>query len=161
MTLYSHNRNTPQPLPEKVTMPNGFTRTDSSTFTAEELAEWGYVAAPDKPSYNDNFQKCLWVNTEWVVSDYNDDEKAARKQMAWAETLKSVYIQQHTAYKIYMETRKDVDANKQPMYLLSVVDAYLSTITDDAVYDTWDETTAQFSVPAFPANDINPDWDPS
>jgi hypothetical protein len=37
MTLYSHKNQYPQPIPNRIRLPDGFTRTDSSTFTPEEL----------------------------------------------------------------------------------------------------------------------------
>ena len=36
-------------LPERVTLENGLTRTDSTTYTDEELEEWGYIQIPNEP----------------------------------------------------------------------------------------------------------------
>ena len=43
MSLYSLNQGEPRELPFKIKLSNGQVRTDPSSFTAEELADVGYV----------------------------------------------------------------------------------------------------------------------
>lgn len=160
MTLYSHNLNTPQPLPDKIVLSNGFTRTDPDTFTDAEILDAGYVAAPDMPVYNDKTHKCLWVNTEWVVSELSDDEKADIKENAWNDLQHNIMMQRHTALKTYRDTRVDMDANKEPMYLLADVDDWLTKLDLDYIYGTYNETHAQFTIAHFDYENLNPDWTP-
>lgn len=55
--------------PERLRMPDGSTRTDSSTFTEAELQLAGYAIAPDMPTHNTETQYCEWVGSAWVVLD--------------------------------------------------------------------------------------------
>ena len=151
MTLYSHNQNTPDTLPEKIVLSNGFTRTDSSSFTAEEIADAGYVAAPEKPSFNVKTHRCLWVNTDWVVSELPDSEKAYIKEQQWRVAQKQIS-------DCYRQTRQDMDAGKEPLYLLTDIDAYYDQLDYQTIYDAYDATLAQFTVPTFNFQNTNPKW---
>ena len=48
-------------------MPDGFTRTDASTFTQEEIQASGYSGPYTEPSYNSSTEQLLWVNGEYVI----------------------------------------------------------------------------------------------
>jgi hypothetical protein len=74
MPSYSHKNKIPGPLPHEIKLSNGKTRTDVSTFTDEELAEAGYVLAPEKPLINRS-QKLEWNETEWIIKDKTDADK--------------------------------------------------------------------------------------
>lgn len=64
--LYSLKNQYPQPLPFRIKLSTGQTRTDPSTFTEEELQDVGYVLAPEKPSLTEH-QWLTWEGSEWVV----------------------------------------------------------------------------------------------
>lgn len=49
MTLYTKSNSYPAPLPFRITLSDGTTRTDPTSFTAEEIADAGYTVAPDMP----------------------------------------------------------------------------------------------------------------
>lgn len=69
MTLYTLNGSYPAPLPFRIRLvSNGLTRTDPSTFTADEILDAGYTSAPDPPSYNPATQQLGWTGAEWTVS---------------------------------------------------------------------------------------------
>jgi len=65
--LYSIHNQRPAPLPHRIRMPDGFTRTDSSTFTPEEIQAAGYSGPYTEPSYNSSTERLLWVNGEYVI----------------------------------------------------------------------------------------------
>ena len=48
-------------------MPDGFTRTDSSTYTQEEIQAAGFTGPYTEPSYNPSTEQLLWVNGEYVI----------------------------------------------------------------------------------------------
>lgn len=73
MTLYSKNGLYPAPIPERIRLSDGRTRTDSTTFTTEELADAGYVPVSDKPSAG-RYQKVEWNGSGWSVVDYSDND---------------------------------------------------------------------------------------
>lgn len=66
MVLYSKNGQYPKPLPHRITLSNGTTRTDVSTFTAEEISDAGYVLAPDPPDLGLR-QYLKWDGSNWAV----------------------------------------------------------------------------------------------
>lgn len=76
--LYSYNNGYPAPIPNRIRLSNGFTRTDSSTYTPEEIADAGYVQVEDQPSvvYPNKLE---WTGTSWVTREPNENEI----QMQW------------------------------------------------------------------------------
>lgn len=78
--LYSYKGQYPEELPEKIRLSNGSTRTDSSTFTAEEIADSGYTGPHEVPEYNENEELLKW-NSEtnsWYIEPLNLDFLWAR-----------------------------------------------------------------------------------
>ncbi len=74
--LYSHNGGYPALLPNRIRLANGLTRTDSNTFTSEEISEAGYVQVDNPPSIT--YPEVLdWINNAWVVRNPNQSEKDA------------------------------------------------------------------------------------
>ena len=66
--LYSLNGESPVPMPFRIMMPSGFTRTDPSTFTDSEIAAAGYVPV-EQPEYDESTQALDWNGTEFTVVD--------------------------------------------------------------------------------------------
>ena len=48
-------------------MPDGFTRTDASTFTQDEIQAAGYSGPYTEPAYDAATEQLLWVNGEYVI----------------------------------------------------------------------------------------------
>lgn len=69
MTLYSLHGARPEPLPFRITLPNGFTRTDVSTFTEEEILAAGYTGPYDEPAHDTDTEYLYWVGDKFVVKD--------------------------------------------------------------------------------------------
>jgi len=67
MMLYSFNGCRPAPLPFRITLPNGFTRTDPSTFTEDEITAAGFTGPYTEPAYDPITQQIDWVNGSFVV----------------------------------------------------------------------------------------------
>lgn len=67
MTLYSLNNARPAPLPWRITLPSGFTRTDPSTFTEEELQAAGYTGPYIEPPFDPATQQLNWDGTGYLV----------------------------------------------------------------------------------------------
>ena len=65
--MYSHNNNYPvNELPWRITLPNGMTKTNSSTFTEEDIEYAGYRYVDGPPEYD-----ILRQRVEWVIGDDN------------------------------------------------------------------------------------------
>lgn len=55
----------PAELPHRIRLSDGSTRTDIATFTEAEIADAGYVAAPEKISPSQNGNVVVWNGTGW------------------------------------------------------------------------------------------------
>lgn len=58
--LYSFNGEYPTELPERIRLSDGKTRTDNSSFTAEELSDAGYTGPYELPDYDSDIQTVRW-----------------------------------------------------------------------------------------------------
>lgn len=65
--LYSFNNARPEPLPFRITLPSGFTRTDPSSFTEEEISAAGFTGPYVEPSYDPTTQQLLWTDGGYSV----------------------------------------------------------------------------------------------
>ena len=76
--LYSLLNAEPAPLPQRLKI-NGITRTDSSSFTAEELNQAGYTGPFQKPSCDPTTQVVVWQGSGYAVLDLADSEIEKRQ----------------------------------------------------------------------------------
>jgi hypothetical protein len=76
--LYSHLTATPAPLPHRIRFPDGSTRTDRSTFTAEELERAGYTGPYKRPECDYKTETVDWDGTAYVVRPHTFDELQAQ-----------------------------------------------------------------------------------
>ena len=65
--LYSIRQQRPAPLPFRIRLSNGFTRTEPASFTAEEIADAGYVGSYTEPAYDAATEQLLWVDGAYVI----------------------------------------------------------------------------------------------
>lgn len=79
--LYSHHATTPAPLPHRIRFPDGSTRTDRSTFTADELERAGYSGPHERPECDPTTEAVDWDGTQFLVRPYNTAELEAQ----WAK----------------------------------------------------------------------------
>lgn len=86
MTLYTKNGSYPQPIPFRIRLSNGLTRTDPTSFTPEEIADAGYTAVPDMPVPN-SVQKVFWDSqtSQWILEDKTLEELQAEKEAVWRQ----------------------------------------------------------------------------
>lgn len=73
--LYSHNGSYPRPLPFRIKLSDGRTRTDPSSFTTEEIADAGYIAVANPPEISST-QVLEWFPStlEWNVRNKTQEE---------------------------------------------------------------------------------------
>ena len=71
--LYSKDGSYPSNLPNRIRLSSGLTRTDSSTFTEDEIADAGYIVVEDPPipAYPN---KVEWTGTAWIERSPNQVE---------------------------------------------------------------------------------------
>lgn len=74
-TLYSYQGQEPQELPHKIRLSDGRSRTDSSTFTEEEIAEAGFTGPYEKPEFNSEIETQSWDEElgDWVTTPIPDE----------------------------------------------------------------------------------------
>lgn len=83
--LYSHNQGYPsEGLPHRIRLSNGSTRTDSSTFTEEEILDAGYVSVDAPPTYENKTHRLDWTGSEWSVVGLTTSEIAYATENQWA-----------------------------------------------------------------------------
>jgi hypothetical protein len=82
--FYSYKEQQPAELPNRIRLSNGFTRTDKSTFTEEEILDAGYVFAESYPSYDFINQKVIWTGKAWLIVDKTQEEKTEFIQAEWS-----------------------------------------------------------------------------
>lgn len=66
-----HTGSLPSPLPNRIRLSNGTTRTDVSTFTPEEIADAGYLEVEDPPNVAYP-NKVVWTGTMWAIEEPSD-----------------------------------------------------------------------------------------
>ena len=65
--LYSIRQQRPAPLPFRIRLSNGFTRTEPASFTTEEILDAGYVGPYTEPAYDAATEQLLWVDGAYVI----------------------------------------------------------------------------------------------
>lgn len=68
MDLYSYKGKEPEPLPKRIRLDNGETKTSLDELTSEELLNLGIVGPITKPEINPNLHKIQ--RREWNGSEY-------------------------------------------------------------------------------------------
>lgn len=68
MDLYSYKGKEPEPLPKRIRLDNGVTKTSLGELTSQELLDLGFVGPITKPEIDPNLSK---ISTrEWTGSEY-------------------------------------------------------------------------------------------
>ena len=140
MALYSFKGARPTQLPNRIKLSNGFTRTDKSTFTEEEIADAGWMIVNDPP-VAEYPNKLEWVNGDWLVREPNESEVAIKWQQIRTECERRLF---ETDYKVIksVETGVPLD-NIMVQYRQELRDLY-NNIND---IDPW---TVVYPVPQYP-----------
>ena len=76
--LYSHRQSEPAPLPHRIRFADGSTRTDRTTFTADELERAGYSGPYERPECDPTTETVDWDGSNFLVRAYNFDELQAQ-----------------------------------------------------------------------------------
>lgn len=128
--LYSYKGQYPTTLPERIRLSDGSTRTDSSTFTEEELTDAGYVAAGESPAYDNTTQKVIWNGTAWEVVELTTEEINAIVQQQWAEVRESrdakIKEVEWRVMRNLSETRQGIDTTDN----ITDLDTYIQALRD-------------------------------
>jgi hypothetical protein len=110
--LYSLNGAYPKPLPKRIVLSNGTTRTDPTTFTPEEIADAGYIQAPDPPPIP-AYHKLTWGNQEWVLTEIRTLESAKELKLNSLSNIRRYYETQFefNGVSIYLDQQTQARIN--------------------------------------------------
>ena len=91
--LYTKNGSYPKLLPFRITLSNGLTRTDPTTFTPEEILDAGYIAIPEPIVGENQVKNWDYENGAWIVRDKTqlelEQEELARIQKIKTSIVKT------------------------------------------------------------------------
>ena len=128
--LYSYKGQYPTTLPEKIRLSDRSVRTDSSTFTSDELTDAGYVAAGDSPAYDSDTQKLIWNGTAWEVVSLTTEEINTRLEQRWAEVRETrdekIKEVEWRVMRNLSETRQGLSTTDN----ISTLDTYIQALRD-------------------------------
>ena len=124
---YSYKNQYPGTLPERIRLSNGLTRTDSATFTPEELLDAGYIAVPEAPEARLDYEYVTWSGTEWVVNNYTEQETLA-KQWERIRTIRDNTIK-NNEWRITQHL-SEVRLGLPPTEDLRDIDLYMQALRD-------------------------------
>jgi len=123
--LYSYQGQEPQELPERIRLSNGRTRTDSSSFTTEEISNAGFTGPYTKPEFDPEIETQEW-NSEllnWVTTPIPDqvfwerlrNERNRRPFMSDRTQLSDTPLtsSQKTAWATYRQALRDLPENTE------------------------------------------------
>ena len=123
--LYSYQGQEPQELPERIRVSNGKTRTDSSSFTAEEISNAGFTGPYERPEYDEeietqswNFESKKWVTTPIPDEVFLDRLRNQRNYKLlisdWSQLSDApLTSSQKTAWATYRQALRDIPENTE------------------------------------------------
>ena len=84
-TLYTKNGCYPQIIPPIIELENGSTRSNPTTFTAEEIESAGWVLAPEVPEYNISTHILNWdrETSTYVIEAISQEELDRAREFEW------------------------------------------------------------------------------
>lgn len=134
--LYSHNGNFPTVLPDRIRLSNGMTRTDSSTFTTEEITDAGYTEVSNPPSYD--YPNVLeWVAGSWVVRAPNNSDIMNQWTLIQAEAVR---LLSQTDYKVLKAVESGIPLSTPWIdYRQALRDIYNNVNNLDPFFINWPE----------------------
>lgn len=124
---YSYKNQYPGTLPERIRLSNGLTRTDSATFTPEELLDAGYIAVSEAPEARLDYEYVTWSGTEWVVNNYTEQETLA-KQWERIRTIRDNTIK-NNEWRVTQHL-SEVRLGLPPTEDLRDIDLYMQALRD-------------------------------
>jgi hypothetical protein len=124
-TLYSYQGQEPQELPERIRLSDGRTRTDSSTFTEEEIASAGFTGPYEKPEYNSEIETQSWnyklkkwdtiaIPDEVFWQKLRTERNSILKDSDWSQLSDAPLTSANkTAWATYRQALRDLPENTE------------------------------------------------
>ena len=132
MPLYSYKTEYPSSkISQRIRLSDGSTRTDSSTFTSDQLLDAGYVEVSNPPDFNQETHKLVWTGTEWQIVILTESEISDRNVKRWDDIRKIREDKiKHVEWRVMRnlsETRQGITPTTDN---ISDLDTYIQSLRD-------------------------------
>lgn len=89
--LYSYQGQEPQILPHEITLSDGRSRTDNTSFTEQEIADAGFTGPYEKPEYNTDTEKLVWNSStmSYDIEELPDDSPSPEKLLEMVREVRN------------------------------------------------------------------------
>lgn len=123
--LYSYQGQEPQELPHRIKLSDGRSRTDSSTFTEEEIIDAGFTGPYERPEYNSEIETQSWnyklkkwdtiaIPDEVFWQKLRTERNSILKDSDWSQLSDApLTSSQKTAWVTYRQALRDLPANTE------------------------------------------------
>lgn len=110
--LYSYKGQEPKELPNRIVFPDGNSKTDRSTFTAQDIIDAGYIEVEDKPILTGDMNSIYWNSSElvWVINYKTPEQKFQQAYNDWKLT------REENVNSILVEFQIGLNNDNQPIY---------------------------------------------
>lgn len=131
--LYSYlNQYPTESIPERIRLSSGLTKTDSSTFTEEDLRDAGYVRVNSAPTYNTKTHKINWNENigDWQILPLSENEIESGKINKWIEIrdARDVKIKE-VEWKVF-RYQSEIRLGLTPTDNIQQLDEYIQALRD-------------------------------
>ena len=129
--FYSFKGQVPAPIPHRIILSSGLTRTDASTFTPEEILDAGYTESQRMPQIADN-QVVTWdmQTISWQIRDKTPEELNAEieVQKSRVRAQRDSLMSEHD----WMYARHEREARLGLPHVVSIesLDTYMQALAD-------------------------------
>ena len=128
--LYSYKNQYPTTLPERIRLSSGLTRTDSSTFTEEELIDAGYMKVESSPAYNSDTEKIIWNGESWEVVSLTQAEIEEKQKLLWEEVRNTRDLKiKEVEWRVF-RYQSEVRLGLDPTDDIQQIDEYIQKLRD-------------------------------
>jgi len=129
--FYSFKGQVPAPIPHRIILSSGLSRTDASTFTPEEILNAGYTESQRMPQVS-NSQVVTWdmQTISWQIRDKIPEELAVETQVQWnrVRAQRDSLMGKHD----WMYARHEREARLGLPHVVSIesLDTYMQALAD-------------------------------
>jgi hypothetical protein len=156
--LYSYLNNEPKPLPYRIRLSNGQTRTDPSTFTEEEIIDAGYIPITQEKPVPEKNQIVYWSKQDvaWCVRDKSVEQIQSEIDNEWSK-IRS--IRDEILFNLdwkFIRHESQVRLGITPTDNLSSLDTYAQALRDITLQeDPFNITWPTLETPVLEEENLN------
>ena len=131
MSLYSYKGQEPSPLPLRIRLESGETRSSLKELTQQELEDLGFSGPFTKPEYDIDTQKIEWDNGDYVIKNLTEEELSYKQERELAYKLENIDYNSFWLGLIGSELYKNLrNKSKETLYANTLCTALIALISD-------------------------------